>query len=243
MATSHVPPSTPAPAARGPPDAAAMKNRILTHMNADHQLSLRLYLQHYSHVPSSGTSSAKMLDISTEHMLVESSYGRHVIPFEPPMKSLMEARERLVNMHVLCLEKLDVSDVVVKNYVPPDRVWQWMLSGLCLLILSTFPFRSSLRPESGSVIAKIWSLGGAAPWLARLSHTLSPLVLTTVIVLHAGEAVWFINRRLNRHWVETGTAVWWCWVLDCLLEGGGCLTRFDRVVKRMEAEKKGGGKH
>jgi hypothetical protein len=220
-----------------------MKNRILTHMNADHQLSLRLYLQHYSHVPSAGTISARMLDITPEHIIVESSYGRHVIPFEPPMKSLMEARERLVDMHVFCLRELDLSDVVIKGYVPPDRAWQWMLSGLCLLILSTFPFRESLRPESASVIATIWSLGGVAPWLARLSYTLSPLVLGFIVVAHSGEAVWFINRRLKRHWVEMGTVVWWCWVVDCLLEGAGCLTRFDRVVKKVEAEKKTGGKH
>lgn len=230
------------PTPGGPPDLAAMKNRILTHMNADHQLSLRLYLQHYSHVPSLGATDAKMLDITTEHMIVSSSYGRHVVLFEPPMKSLMEARERLVEMHNLCLKELDLSDVEVKTYVLPDRAWQWMLSGLCLLIYATFPFRDSLKPESESIIYKIWSLGGTAPWLAKLSYILDPFVLGFVVVCHAAEAVWFINRRLRRHWVEAGTVTWWLWVLDCLMEGGGCLKRFDRVVKRMEAEKKG-GKH
>ncbi|OAG43279.1 hypothetical protein AYO21_02565 [Fonsecaea monophora] len=100
---------------RGPPDVSAMKARIITHMNADHQLSLRLYLQHYSHVPSPGTASAQMLDITTEHMIISSAYGRHVIQFEPPMKSLMEARERLVTMHELCLEQLDLSAIVVSK--------------------------------------------------------------------------------------------------------------------------------
>ena len=233
--SSSQPPST----ARGPPDPAAMKNRVLTHMNADHLLSLRLYLQHYSHVPSSGTASAKMLEITTEHVIVESSYGRHIIPFEPPMKSFMEARERLVDMHNLCLRELNVSDVVVKNYVLPDRIWQWALCGLCALIFTTFPFRESIRPETGSVISKIWSLGGLAPWLARLSYTLAPYVLGFVVLAHCGETLWFINRRLSRHWVEAGTATWCCWVADCLLEGSGCFTRFDRVVKRLETEKKG----
>ncbi|KAJ9612964.1 hypothetical protein H2200_002905 [Cladophialophora chaetospira] len=242
-APTDLPSSPPAPTARGPPDPAAVKARVLTHMNADHHLSLRLYLQHYSHVPSSGTNTAKLLDITTDHIIIESSYGRHVIPFEPPMKSLMEARERLVDMHNLCLRELDLSDVVVKNYVLPDRAWQWLLSGLCLLIYATFPFRESLKPESGSVSSKIWSLGGVAPWLAKLSYTLAPYILGFVVVAHCGETLWLINGRLKRHWVEAGSAVWWFWVADCMTEGGGCLTRFDRLVKRLEAEKKGGGNH
>ena len=220
-----------------------MKNRVLTHMNADHHLSLRLFLQHYNHVPSSGTNTAKMLDVTTEHMIISSTYGRHVVQFEPPMKSFSEARERLADMHNLCLRELDLSDVVVRRYAPPDRLWQWMLSGLVVLIFSTFPFRESLRPESGSVVAKIWSVGGMAPWLARLSYTLAPVTLGFVAIVHSGEAVWFINRRLKRHWVEAGTVAWWCWVVDVLVEGIGCLSRFDRVVKRMEAKQKGGGKH
>ncbi|KIW94280.1 uncharacterized protein Z519_05596 [Cladophialophora bantiana CBS 173.52] len=242
-AALDMPSATPKPTTRGPLDSSAMKTRILTHMNADHQLSLRLYLQHYSHVPSPGTLSAQMLDITTEHMIISSGFGRHIIQFEPPMKSLMEARERLVTMHELCLKQLDLSDVVVERYVPPDRAWQWMLCGLCVLISTTFPFRESLRLESGSWISKLWSLDGAAPWLARLSYTLAPAVLGVMVTVHCGEAMWFIQRRLRRHWVEWGSATWWCWVLDCLLEGGGCLTRFDRVVKRMEGEKKGGSKH
>ncbi|KIW34524.1 uncharacterized protein PV07_01300 [Cladophialophora immunda] len=232
-----------ASAPRGPPDASAMKTRIISHMNADHQLSLRLYLQHYSHVPVSGTVSAQMLDVTTEHMVISSGYGRHVIQFEPPMKSLMEARERLVTMHELCLKQLDLSDIVVDMYVPPDRAWQWALSGLCVLIFTTFPFRESLRLESGSWISKIWSLGGVAPWLAKLSYTLAPAVLGFMVVVHGFEAMWLIQKRLRRHWVEWGSVAWWCWVVDCLIEGVGCLSRFDRLVKKTEAEKKGGGKH
>lgn len=223
---------------RGAPDSAVMKARIISHMNSDHALSLRLYLMRYCHVPLPGTSTAQMLDITSEHMIITSSYGRHVVPLEPPMKSLMEARERLVAMHNDCLSELGLSDVVLDRYVPPDRAWQWTLSALCALIFATFPFRESLLPESGSVIARIWSLGGAVPGLARLSYTLQPFVLAVMVVLHVGETAWLANTRLKRYWVEVGTAVWWLWVLDCALEGVGCLSRFDRIVSRLEAEKK-----
>lgn len=224
-------------ASSAPSDAAA-KARILTHMNADHQLSLRLYLAQYCHVPLSGTTTAQLVDMSLQHMLITSSYGRHVVPLEPAMKSLLEARERLVTMHNACLAELHLSDVVVDRYTAPDRAWQWALSSLCLLILTTFPFRAQLRPESGSAIAAIWSLNGLVPGLARLAYLLAPLVWTFVLLIHAAETLWFASSRLSRHWVEVGSAVWWAWVLDCMLEGGGAIARFDRAVKALEAAKK-----
>ncbi|KIX02938.1 uncharacterized protein Z518_06488 [Rhinocladiella mackenziei CBS 650.93] len=224
---------------RGPPDPQAMKTRIITHMNTDHALSLRLYLMHYSHVPLSGTSSATLTDITTQHMILTSSFGRHVISFEPEMKSLLDARERLVAMHNECLSALDLSDIVIDTYVPPDRAWHWGLAGITLLILSTFPFREALKPESGTIIASIWSLGGAVPGLARLCYTLQPYVLTLVVLVHGTEAAWLANTKLRRHWVEVGSGVWFAWLLDCVIEGGGCLERFQRVVKGKEAAKNG----
>ena len=162
--------------------------------------------------------------------------------FDPEMKSFMEARERLVAMHELCLRETGMSDVVVEGWVPPIAAWQWGLSALCLLIFGTFPFRESLRPESGSLISGIWSLGGAAPGLASLCYVLQPYVLGFMVVVHAVEATWFANGKLKRHWVEFGTGLWWCWVADCLVEGIGCMSRFDGMVKAKEAGKKG-GKH
>ncbi|KAL2419600.1 hypothetical protein ABEF95_006432 [Exophiala dermatitidis] len=237
-------PSQP-PTQRTPPDPAAIKSRIITHMNADHALSLRLYLSRYSHVPLPATKTAQMQDITLDHIIItlgpsSPASGRYRIPLDPHMKSLLEARERLVAMHNDCLAALDLSDVVVDRWVKPDRVWQWGLSLLCLVIFSTFPFRERLHPGSGSVVYSIWSLGGTVPSLARLCYILQPYVLGGMVVVHVGEAVWFANKRLRRHWVETGSWVWWAWVADCLLEGVGCLSRFERVVGNGDKSKKGG---
>jgi len=152
------------------------------------------------------------------------------------MKTLLDARTRLVDMHNDSLAQLNLSDVVVDTYHLPDRAWQWALSGLCLLIFSTFPFREQLVLPS--LPSLIWSLGGTLPGLARFAYHLAPVVLGIMVVLHGAEAVWFARTRLTRHWVEVGTAVWCAWVLDCLVEGIGCISRFERLVGRMEADKK-----
>jgi hypothetical protein len=228
---------------RGPPDAAAMKSRIITHMNADHQLSLRLYLQHSCHIPSGGTVKASLEDITNEHMILISSFGRHIVPLDPPMKSLMEGRERLVAMHQQCLKELDLSDIVVDEYQLPTTVFPWALSSLVILIALTFPFRESLRPESGSVIYDIWSLGGLAPGLAQLSYTLAPAVLGFIYLAHGIESVYLARTRLRKHWVETFSKTWWLWIGDCALEGFGAIQRFDAVVKRKESAKGGNAQH
>ena len=56
-------------------------------------------------------------------------------------------------MHNLCRQELGLSDVVVKNYVPPDRVWHWLLSGLCLLIFATFPISDQVHDTVKSFCA------------------------------------------------------------------------------------------
>jgi hypothetical protein len=213
-----------------------MKTRIIQHMNADHALSLRLYLQHYLHVPSQATSNAKVLDITTSHMIVQSSYGRHVIPFNPEMKDFREARDRLVKMHEECKDALDLSDIVVDRYALPDRLWQWGVISLCILIFATLPWRENVVKQ-GTWSHAIWSLGGRAEWLAKLSYTMAPLTLGIIVMAHGAEAGWMMTGRLRRHWVETGSWVWWGWVLDNLVQGSGALMRFDRVVKRAEIER------
>jgi hypothetical protein len=212
-------------------------------MNTDHALSIRLYLQNYCHVPSSGTTKATLSDITPDHMILHSSYGRHVVPFDPPMKSLIEARERLVAMHNDCLLKLGLSDVVIDEYRLPRSVASYGLAALVTLILLTFPFRESLRPGSGGWGYRIWSLGGLVPGLARLSYAVAPVVLGFIVVAHAVEAVYFATSRLRRHWVQTFSGVWWWWMLDCWLQGFSSFIRFDRLVKDKEAKKVGKAQH
>jgi len=106
------------------------------------------------------------------------------------------------------------------------------------LIFATFPFREQLKPESQSVIAQIWSLGGTCPPLANLCYTLQPYVLWFMIIVHSGEAAWFATAQLRRHWVELGSALWVCWVLDCAVEGVGCMSRFDRIFAQKDTTNK-----
>ena len=216
---------------------SAMKTRIITHMNVDHKRSITLYARHYNNLPWSMARTAKLEDLTLDHLILTSSFARLTIALNPPLASFSAARERLVAMHNECLSALKLSDTVVTTYRPPTKWWEWGAGIMVFFILTTFPFRASLHPDSGGLISQGWSLRGLVPWLAKLAWRVAPLVLPLVWVIHVAEVGWWMLPRLRRHGVELGSAVWWCWMVDCFLEGGGAWLRFDKLVKEMEVSK------
>ncbi|KAI5806809.1 hypothetical protein DFH27DRAFT_359106 [Peziza echinospora] len=104
-------PSAAAPTQRGgPPSEAAIKARIMNHMNADHADSVLLYLQHYTpYTTATATPHPPQLtDISLAHLTITHYPSQTpipggeavttTIPITPPMASYAEARVRLVAM-------------------------------------------------------------------------------------------------------------------------------------------------
>ena len=213
------------------PADEAVKTRIILHMNRDHAFSLCLYARHYNQLPLTHAHTAQMDDITLSHLTLATSFGRLLIPLQPPLTSLAQARERLVAMHEECQAALGVSDVAVNAYRAPDRAWQWTLGAAVAAVLATFPFRAALHPDSGSWIAAFWSVGGRVRVLAQLAYMLQPVVLPVTLVIHVLEAVHMARSRLARYSVEEFSGVWWAWMLDCFVEGFGSFIRFDEMVK------------
>src|SRR5690349_8717087 len=153
---------------------AAMKSRIITHMNADHADSLSLFLQHYCGVPpsmadkrsgsASTSTSVRLEDITLSHLIVASPIGRNLIPIDPPMKTLAEARERLVAMHRESLAGLGFSDIVVSEYRWPQGWWQILVFITCAVAYLSLSRRQHFAPGSSpAFMYQIWSVGGLWP--------------------------------------------------------------------------------
>lgn len=232
------------------PKTLAMKTRITTHMSNDHADSLALYLQHYAHLPASTISNPALADITLDHMIITHAHGRNLIPFTPPLISLSETRERVVEMHQTCLAALDLSDIKIAEFVPPNRVWQWLTHAVCVLCFTTLSpllagrIYATSQPEG--VVNKIWNVGGMVPGLAATASKWAAVTWWFMVVVHAGEAVWMAQGRLRRHWIKTGSAVWWAWVLATFNGGVASIWRFDEVVAAKKAEKErkaAAGKH
>lgn len=224
------------------PQTAAVKTRIISHMNADHSSSLSLYLQYYCCIPASHADSAKLTDVALDHLIIESTFGRNLIPIDPPMKSYAEARERLVEMNRASLEGLGLSDIVVQEWRPPRNVLHVGSFVICLLMFISLPRRANFTPEAGGVFYQLWSLGGRVPVLAKLCYNLQPILLPVMLLIHGFEVYTIVTTRLKKHQVRVGSSIWLLWVVDNFIEGFGCFQRFDQIVKEKQ-ELKNSRKH
>jgi hypothetical protein len=102
-------------------DAAA---KICAYMNRQHPDSLADFAQYYARLPASLASSARLTSLTTTKLTltVTSLHGGTSavnIPLSPPMKSLDEARERLIAMSHEAAEGLGRSRYRVTRFVPP----------------------------------------------------------------------------------------------------------------------------
>jgi len=209
-------------------------------MNADHAASLSLFLRHYCHIPTLHAATARLIDISDSHMILTSSFGRNIVPIDPPLSSLSDARTRLVAMHRDCLQALGESDTIVTTWRAPQG-FHLFLFVLCSFIFLSFSSRNNFDPEAGGWLYEAWSLGGVFPQLARFCQIIQPYLFTLMIVVHAGEASYLARSRMKKHGVKIFSRLWWVWWLDCFVEGFGCFERFDGIVTRMEEAR--AGKH
>lgn len=77
------------------------------------------YLQHFGKLSASTAYDGRMTDIDLNGFTLTCQGKTYRVPFEPPMKSLTEARERVVAIDKDARKALGQHDVTVKNFVPP----------------------------------------------------------------------------------------------------------------------------
>ena len=214
---------------------AAPKQRIITHMNNDHQDSLIRYLQHYAKLSSFSARNARLTDISYNDLTILSSNGTsHTIPMKPAMTSWSEARPRVVAMDSEAVAGLGASDITVKKYKPP-RGFMSVVFVACALTYMAFCRRANFVP--GSIFYE--TLLRSAPSFAKFCWTIQPLLLGIMVPLHGGEAIWMVKSRLEKHTVRMFSRVWWMWVSSCFVEGIGSFVRFDECVREEKARREG----
>ncbi|KAL9067580.1 MAG: hypothetical protein Q9161_006769 [Pseudevernia consocians] len=213
----------------------AAKQRIITHMNNDHQDSLIRYLQYYAQLSSFSARNAHLADISFNNLTILSSNGTpHAIPVKPAMTSWSEARPRVVAMDAEAVAGLGASNITVRKYKPP-RGFMTAVFVACALTYISFCRRANFEP--GSIFYD--TLLKKAPSFANFCRIIQPLLFWFMIVFHGGEAVWMAKGRLEKHTVRMFSRVWWMWVLSCYVEGIGSYVRFDECVREEQARKEG----
>ncbi|KAJ9221148.1 hypothetical protein DTO207G8_4260 [Paecilomyces variotii] len=212
---------------------AAAKQRIITHMNSDHQDSLAMFLQVYNRLNASTAKSAQLEDVSISDMVIKAGDGaRYTIPIEPPMKSLLDARHRFVDMHDYCLSSLGISDIKVEQYSAP-RGHHTVIFALCLATYVSFSRRENFLP--GSLLYDL--VFKHFPRFTLFCYDIQPLLISLMVAIHACEATYMALYRLRPYRVPFLSGLWWTWMTSCFIEGFGSFQRFDAIVRKEKAKK------
>ena len=219
----------------------AMKARIISHMNADHQSSLRNYLQYYNRIPSSSAKDARLDDVTLTHLSITCSLGRFMVPFDPPMKSLMEVRERTVALHHESLKGLGKSVITINEYRLPRDVMGWVMP-----LLSIWAFQLLVQPNSleqgGSLFFDRVLQPYAPRWFVTFAQVGRYWILAFMIVMHSSETLYLWRSRLEVYNTERFGSAWWKWIVTGLLSGFPVFVNFDGLVKEIEEKKGPAGK-
>ncbi|CAN9377525.1 unnamed protein product [Alternaria alternata] len=226
------------------PDSAAAdvaaKQRIIKHMNADHHDSvcathtqIRRYVEAYASKSMFYSRSAQMVDIDLNQMVFSCGGQQAVIAFDPPMKAMREARERLVQLDKDALQTLGRSDIPITKFVPaythPAHLWNFTQ---CVLAMALLPRQANWQPGSLLYDNMLYLVPGFASFVARIGW----IVFVCMLPIHAVEVV-IMARKLAKHGCTFMDAVWWKWVGTCFVEGFTSFSRLNALIEEKRREK------
>lgn len=172
-----------------------------------------------------------MTDVDLNGMAFACSGNTYKIPFDPPLASMREIRERVVAMDQECHASLGTSPITIKEYIPPT-VSSYYMTEVLVIVATVAAYSQRWWFAQGQPVEAL--LGSA---FAKLSWHIQPYVFWGMLAIHSVEAVLFSQSRLAKHGVNPRTQTWWAWICIFFVEGVFGVGRFDDLVKAKRAER------
>jgi hypothetical protein len=151
------------------------------------------------------------------------------IPFDPPMTSYREARDRVVQLDQECRAALKQASVNITEYAPPTGFGLFMFL-LCGSVFIAYSQRWWFA--AGGPVAKVLGEG-----FAKFSWNVQPILITLMVVIHGAEAWFMAMGKLPRYSVNPRTSTFWKWTLTNFVEGVTAQMRLDKLAERKMEEK------
>ncbi|GAA5934873.1 hypothetical protein JCM3775_001662 [Rhodotorula graminis] len=189
----------------------AEAQRIISHMNKDHEKSLGHYLEYYGNIsPSLAYSKPEIVSFTSPSMKI--AYGpafardEFTYEFSPPMHA-GEARKRLEEMHAQAKVQLGISDAVVSG-LPlsvPAIVGTAGIVALYYFLITVRPERlAAWVPWQVSAFAPVVRLAGLDPNSpANAGRAIKAFWLGLFFVVHAIEVPACLEPQIKRYNVES----------------------------------------
>jgi hypothetical protein len=174
-----------------------------------------------------------MTDITLDDMKFDCGGQQHVIAFDPPMNSLREARERVVQLDKEALQVLHRSDITINKYIPPyTRLGHFFNFSQCLFAYYAFSSPANFQPGSALYDNVFYHF----PGYARFNLMIQPYAFIAMIAVHAFETG-MMAMKLQRHGLTPFDSVWWAWAASCFVEGFTSFMRLNALVDYKKKEK------
>lgn len=174
-----------------------------------------------------------MTDIDLNQMKFSCGGQEVVITFDPPMKSLREARERLVQMDKDSLQALGRSDIAITTYIPPYvKLFHLYNFSQCLAAYILLSRPANFKPGSLVYETILFKVPSFAEFVARICL----LTLFIMLPIHIFETG-LMARKLARHGLTFFEPIWWKWMGSCFVEGITSFWRLDGHIEEKKREK------
>lgn len=196
-----------------PPSDDAIKQRVIGHMNKDHQDSVIRYAEYYGKASRFASRNAMLKDISLEKLTVAAGGQTLVIPLDPPMSNLSEARVKLVDMDKQSVAGLNRSPVTLKEYRAP-KGFPIVVFVACLGTYILLSSKANLLP--GSLMYD--NILGYLPRFAEFVYNVRDYVIWPMLAIHITEA-YLMSGTLRKHSVPLFSRLWCLWMASCFIEG------------------------
>lgn len=170
------------------------------------------YLEAYHSVSNWAASNGKMTDISLSDMTMSCDAGTFKTPFKPPMSSLREARDRVVEMDKECVQKLGRSDITIKEYRFPTRPFDIFLTVNIIFAFVMFSSKKNFAPDS--------IVGSLLPEAVRaFCVSISAPAFYSILGAHVCEVIYNRKARLGKYNVNPRSGAYWMWTISNFLDG------------------------
>lgn len=213
----------------------ASKESIVKHMNTEKTDSIRHCLQAFNGVPFYKLRNARMTNISLNNMELSYSGRKFTLPLNPPLESMNEARQRIVELDNNALQILGRSDVPITKFVPVNlrHPVSAFLFGLSIFCWVSFSSGANFQP--GSLLYD--NVFRHTPGFAQGCFNIQHGFIRLVIFSHGIEAL-IMAWKLNKHGLNPLDGLWWAWVVSVYFEGWLTFVRLHYYLKEKRQEMK-----
>ncbi|KIW06453.1 uncharacterized protein PV09_02897 [Verruconis gallopava] len=211
------------------PTEAQVKQRIVGHMNKDHQDSVIRYAEYYGKASRFTSRNAVLQDVALDKLTIVTGGKTIIIPLDPPMQGLKDARERLVEMDKQALAGLNRSPITLKEYKFP-KGFPVLVFVACLGTYLLYSRERNMLPGSwlhDMVLKHI-------PSFTSFALKMRNYIIWPMLVIHITEASIMMNT-LKKYSVPLFSRIWWLWTVSCFIEGYDSFRR----IRAYEKEKLG----